>query len=208
MELDVYNEQGERVGTVELDDAIVQEGIRYRLLAQVIRMYEARLRRGTRSTKTRGERRGGNRKPWRQKGTGRARHGSRRSPIWRKGGIVFGPRPQDFSYSLPRKALKVALRSALCGKILDGEVKVLEDVSFDEPKTKRAQALLEALDVADAKTLVVPAESDRTLYLSFRNIPKANVLPLRQLNAYELLKTRYVVFYRSAVERLSEFARA
>jgi len=204
VELDVYNEKGEVVGSVEVDDDLLREGVRYRLLAEVVRMYEARRRAGTHSTKTRGERRGGGRKPWRQKGTGRARHGSRRSPIWRKGGVVFGPKPKDYSYRLPRKALKKALRSALCGKLLDGEVRVLEDVRFEEPKTKRAAAILAALGLSGSRVLVVPAEHDAALYRSFRNIPRVSVLPLGQLNAYEVLRGGRIVFWRSAVERLPE----
>lgn len=207
MELNVYNEQGQQVGTVVLDDVVLRDGIRYRLLAEVVRMYQARTRRGTRSTKTRAERRGGGRKPWRQKGTGRARHGSRRSPIWRKGGIVFGPRPQEFSYSLPRKALRQALRSAICGKLIDQEVKVLEDLTFEQPKTRRAAAMLGALGLAGKKALLVPPAPDPVLHKSCRNIPGTVVTPLAELNAYSVLTGGCIVFLRSAVQKLPELLR-
>lgn len=204
MELDVHNEKGEVVGSVRIDDALLKEGVRYRLLAEVVRMYEARRRGGTRSTKTRGERRGGGRKPWRQKGTGHARHGSRRSPIWRKGGVVFGPRPKDYAYSLPRKALKRALRSALCGKLLDQEMKIVEDVKYDEPKTSRAATMLSALGLSDGKVLFVLPEPDANIYKSFRNIPNVSTLPLAQLNAYEVLRGGRILMARSAVERVAD----
>ncbi|MBN1807752.1 MAG: 50S ribosomal protein L4 [Planctomycetes bacterium] len=202
MILDVYKEDGTKNGTVEFDDAVLGTIVKRKLLSEVIRMYEARQRVGTRCTKARGEVSGGRRKPWRQKGTGRARQGSTRAVQWRGGAVALAPKQQDFSYSLPRKALLEAFRSALLAKIRDGEIHVLEDVSFDKPHTKRAAAILKALQVDKKRSLFVTPAVDGNFYRSFRNIPATGVLPVSQLNAYEVLRNGDLVFVKSSIDAL------
>jgi large subunit ribosomal protein L4 len=208
MKIDVYNEAGQVTGAVDLDDGLFGKVIRRRLLADVIRMYEANRRAGTRSTLARGEVRGGGRKPWRQKGTGRARQGSIRAVHWVGGAVALAPKPQDWSFAMPRKALKEAFRCALLAKARDHEVRVLEDVAFEKPSTKRAGKMLKALGVEGRKSLFVTAGVNKPLLLSLRNIPKTEILPVAQLNAYNLLSGGQLVFLRSSVQPLIDRMKA
>jgi len=208
MKLDVYSEAGKVTGAVEIDDAAFGTIVKRRLLSEVIRMYQANHRSGTRSTKARGEVRGGGRKPWRQKGTGRARQGSIRAVHWVGGAVALAPKPQDYSYSMPRKALAEAMRSALLAKARDGEMKVLEDIRFEKPSTKRAVAILKSLEVAGKRSLFVTASSDKQFYKSFRNIQRTSVLPVAQLNAYEVLRGGNLVFLKSSVDPLVQRVKA
>lgn len=203
MELDVYNEQGEVTGKVSFDEGILGDKVRRRLLHQVLVMYDANRRRGTHSTKTKGERRGSDKKPWRQKGTGRARAGDRRSPLWRKGGVTFGPKPRSYRFKVPRTARRQALKSALLAKFRDGEVKVVEGLSFEEPKTRRVVNLLHALEITGS-CLISTLASDPILYKSSRNIPKVEVLEARNLNARAVLLPKQVVMTREVVENLKD----
>lgn len=163
----VYNQQGKEVREIDLKSEEIYDKLNYPLLKQAILMYEANQRQGTASTKTRSEKRGGGRKPWRQKGTGRARAGSIRSPLWRNGGVTFGPKPKDYSYKLPKKLKREALKESLRGKLRDDEVLVLEKMQLDRPKTKKISNILKNLDVSeDTKILLVVKEKDENLILS------------------------------------------
>lgn len=206
VELEVHNESGDVVGTVAFDEKLLGEKVRRRLLHQAILMYQANVRRGTHSTKTRGERKGSGRKPWRQKGTGRARVGSIRSPIWRKGGVIFGPRPRSYTLKMPKQARREALKSALLARFLDGDVKVLDALAFEVPKTRRLAATLRALGVT-ASCLLTTWEHNPTAYLSARNIPGAELLRARNLNAYAVLRPQRLVMTRDVIENLNELVR-
>ena len=166
-------------------------------------MYQANRRVGTHSTKTRAEVKGAMQKPWRQKGTGRARSGSRKSPIWRGGGVVFGPKPRDYSYSMPRKALRAALRSALLGKLRDGEVAILEGAQMDAPKTKVMAGVLKGIEGSGTTLFVLP-EHDANLFKSTRNIARTEVRVEADLNAYDVVRHDRLVFTRDGFDRLVE----
>ena len=178
-----------------------------RVLREAVIMYEANRRAGTHATKTRAEVDFTNKKPWAQKHTGRARAGTRRSPLWRKGGIIHGPQPRDYSYAMPRKALRAAVRSALLGKLLDGEVRALEGLTFDAPSTKKVAAAVKALGLAGTTLFVTPAR-DEKFWLSARNLDGASVRPAAEVNAYDLLAHRNVVLVNGALEALLKAAGA
>jgi large subunit ribosomal protein L4 len=194
----VYNIAGEQVGEIDLDDAIFGAEVNEDLLHQAVVMYQARKRRGTAATKTRGLVAGGGRKPWRQKGTGRARHGSIRSPIWVGGGTVFGPQPRSYKYSMPKKARRQALRSALSAKVNTGNLIVVDELKLAEPKTKTMYGILQNLN-ASGSTLLVTAGPDDNVRLSARNIAKVKVLPANELNALEVLSYRRLLLTQDAV---------
>ena len=194
---------GEDKGTLELPAAKLDSRVRYALLKEAIVMYEANRRVGTHKTKTRGEIRGSNHKPWRQKGTGRARPGSKKSPLWRGGGTVFGPRPRDYSYSINRKQKRRAASSALFGRFRDGEVLVLDGLALDGPKTKTVAAALSAAGVAGS-CLIGTAGLDRDLALSARNIPGVLVAPLSDFNARDVLRVSTVVLTREAFDAVAD----
>ncbi len=162
------------------------------------------LRVGTANTKTRGEVLYHKRKPWRQKGTGRARSGSRNSPIWVGGGVVFGPRPRDFSWSMPKKSRKAALRSALLSKFQDSEVIALNGIDLREPHTKTMASFLDKVGIAADRVLFVSDSVDRNALLSVRNLPKARIMQLSDLNTYEVLKHKHIVFTTSALDLLGK----
>jgi len=163
----------------------------------------ARRRVGTASTLTRGEVSGGGRKPWRQKGTGRARHGSIRSPLWRKGGVVFGPKPRDYGFSIPVKARRQALRSALSARVREGAVRVVQDLVLEEPKTRVLARILEKLG-ATGSTLIVTATRDRNLELSARNLPGVDTALAHELYTYQVLDHDLLLFTPEAVQRVEE----
>ncbi|MGB4186359.1 MAG: 50S ribosomal protein L4, partial [Limnochordia bacterium] len=165
----VYNMEGVQIGDIELNDAIFGVTINEALMHQAVLSHLANRRQGTAATKSRGMVRGGGRKPWRQKGTGRARVGSIRSPLWVGGGVVFGPQPRDYSFSLPKKARRMALKSALSAKVRDGELIVLDELNIEEPKTKLMVKVLKALN-ADKKPLIVIGDWDANIELATRNI--------------------------------------
>lgn len=203
MELPVYNEAGEIVGKVEFDQAVLGEKVKRRLLHQAVVMYEARWRAGTHSTKTRAERAGTGKKPWRQKGTGRARAGARRSPLWRKGGRTWGPKPRDYSWSMPAKARREALRSALLAKFLDNEVKVIDGLKIEAPKTKRIAAMIDKLGVR-SRCLLATKEHDGNVWKSARNLPRTAVSALRDLNAYTVVSGGMLLLTKDALMALPE----
>ena len=176
-----------------------------RVLREAVIMYEANQRAGTHATKTRAEVDFSNKKPWAQKHTGRARAGTRRSPLWRKGGIIHGPQPRDYSYGMPRKALRAAVRSALLGKLLDGEVGALEGLSLDAPSTKKVASAVKALGLRGTTLFVTPA-LDEKFWLSARNLEGASIRPAAEVNAYDLLAHRNVVLVDGALEALTAAA--
>lgn len=199
----VLNSEGQPVGEIGLKEEIFavppKEATVHRAIVRIL----ADQRRGTASTKKRGEVAGSGRKPWRQKGTGRARAGSIRSPLWRGGGIVFGPKPRDYSLALPKKMRRLALRSALSAKLAAGQLVVVESLALPAPKTKEAQAFLRAV-ASVPKALLVTAEPDASLRRAVRNLPGAKVTTVASLNPYEILAHDKVVFSREAVARLEE----
>ncbi len=163
----------------------------------------ANKRAGTASTKNKALVSGGGKKPWKQKGTGRARAGSSRSPLWRHGGTVFGPMPRDYSYSLPRKQKRAAIASALAAKVQDNRMVLLDKIELAEPKTKQMAALLETLGVSES-VLVLIASENKNLALASRNIPSLKVLRIQNINAYDLLRYRYLVTTQDAVNAIQE----
>ncbi|MBI4603092.1 MAG: 50S ribosomal protein L4 [Planctomycetes bacterium] len=192
---------GEDKGQLPVPPERLDSQGRHPLLKEAVVMYEANRRVGTHATKTRSEVAGSTRKPWKQKGTGRARAGSRKSPLWRGGGIIFGPHPRDYSYAINRKQRRLALRAALHAKFRDGQVVVLDGLRLEAPKTKVVQAALKALGV-QGSCLIGTGSSDRNLHLSARNIPGVSVSPLKDFNALEVLKARRIVLTREAFDEL------
>lgn len=199
----VYNMEGVQIGDIELNDAIFGVQVNEALMHQAVLSHLANRRQGTAAAKSRGMVRGGGRKPWRQKGTGRARVGSIRSPLWVGGGVVFGPQPRDYSISMPKKARRMALKSALSAKVSDGELIVLDQLKIDEPKTKLMVKVLKALN-ADSKPLVVIGDWDVNIELATRNIPRAMLLKSTGLNVYDVLNHDRVIFTKDALTRLEE----
>lgn len=199
----VYNTQGEVVGEVQLSDAVFGAEINESLMHQAVVAYQARQRQGTQSTKGRSEVAGGGRKPWRQKGTGLARAGSIRSPIFRGGGITFGPKPRDFSQDLPKVMRRKALTSALSAKVKDGDLIVLDSLCLAAPKTREVTVILARLNVVRAALIVTP-ETDPTLVLSARNIPGVDTQRAENLNAYDVLVHGKVLMTREAVIKVEE----
>lgn len=198
----VFNMEGKQVGELELNDAIFGVEVNQDLMHKVVVSQLANRRQGTVATKNRAAVRGGGRKPWRQKGTGRARQGSIRSPQWVGGGVVFGPTPRDYSYRLPKKARRAALKSALSAKVEAGNIIVLDQLTVEEPKTKVMANMFKAFDVQ--KPLVITAEWDTNVELSTRNIPGAVVAKSQGLNVYDILNSQKVVITKDAVTKLEE----
>jgi large subunit ribosomal protein L4 len=203
MDLDVIDRQGTPVGKIAVADDAFGTEVKAHLFHQVVRMQLASRRRGTVSTKTRGEVSGGGRKPWRQKGTGRARQGSTRSPLWRGGGVALGPKPRDYSYGLPKKARRAALRSALTMKVREGLLKVLDRLELPGPKTKQMVALLKDLGV-EKRALIVLADDDTNVQLAARNLSDVKAIRVDGLNIYDLLVHDYLICAQDALVKLQE----
>ena len=203
MTVDVVNAQNEKVGTLDLRDEVFGGRVKADLIWEQVRHEEAGRRRGTHGTKTRAMVSGSGRKPWRQKGTGRARVGEIRNPLWRKGGTVFGPQPRDYSYALPKKVTRGALKSALAQKLREGAVTVVEALALDAVKTKQAASLLRGLGAA-GKTLVIDVSLDEKFTLSARNLPGVEVRPSSRVTARDVIDAQRVIATRAAVERLQE----
>lgn len=201
--VDIVDLNNQKVGEIELADAVFGAEVNDSLLYEAVRHYQAGQRAGTVKTKVRGDVQGSGKKLWKQKGTGRARMGSVRSPIWRHGGTVHGPQPRDYSYKLPRKMLLGALRSALSAKLRDGELKVVQTLSLDTPKTKQVRATLTKLE-ANRKVLLVENGDNRNLTLGVRNLPGVTLLPTREVNAYHLLGHDRVLLSEAAARKFSE----
>lgn len=203
MELKVLKIDGtETADTVNLPDDIFNIEPNNHLIYQAVRVYLANQRQGTNKTKERAEVRGGGKKPFRQKGTGRARQGTSRSPLMPGGGTIFGPKPRNYRLSLPKKAAKLARKSALSIKAKENQIRVVEDFNFDAPKTKDLQSILKALNLDTTKTLLLLPEINQNLYKSGRNLPKCNVMISDKVATYELLNNKMILLQKSAVENL------
>jgi large subunit ribosomal protein L4 len=200
----IKNLQGGDVGTYEFDPAELAPGINKQLLHDAVVMYEANRRVGTVQTKSRGDVAGSTKKLFRQKGTGRARMGPKRTPIRRGGGMAFAKSPQDWSYRMPKKAVKLATRMALLSKFQDGEAIVLDSLSIDEPKTRLVAEMLKALGVSEQGCLLAIRDHDAVVWKSARNIPTLRVSPAGDLNAYDLLHQKRLVVTREAMDFLRE----
>jgi len=201
--LDVLNMSGEKVGEIQLSDSIFGVEVNKQVLHQVVVNYLANQRQGTQSAKTRAEVRGGGRKPFRQKGTGNARQGTIRAPHFVGGGVVFAPKPRDYSYVLPKKIKRLALKSALSSKVQNGEIVVLEDLAFEAPKTKEMLSVLKNIN-ADKKALIVTLDKNDNVVLSANNIPGVKTSFVGQLNVYEILNHNSFIITKAAVEKLEE----
>jgi large subunit ribosomal protein L4 len=199
----VYNMLGAQVGEIELKDDVFGIEPNKAVMYDFIKMQLANKRQGTSSTKTRTEVRGGGKKPWRQKGTGRARAGSSRNPVWRGGGIAFGPKPRDYSYKLPQKVRRLALKSALSSKALDNKIIVVDEFNFDQPKTKVMVQALEALKVG-RKTLLVTADGNVNVVKSARNIEGIKPMRADFINVYDILKHDTLLMTKDAVAMVEE----
>ncbi len=199
-----YNSSGNEIGDFELDEKLFNEEINESVIHQVVYSQLASYRKGTSSTKTRSEVNGGGRKPWRQKGTGRARHGSIRSPLWVGGGIVFGPKPRSYNKKVSKKVKKLALRSILSDKVRNEELIIIDEFAFDKPKTKLAVNLLENLDMKDKKVLIILPGKDKNTFLSIRNIPGVKTLLVNHLNAYDLLDNEMIIIKEDALNKVEE----
>ncbi|WP_062107666.1 50S ribosomal protein L4 [Bacillus niameyensis] len=199
----LYNQAGSQVGDIELNESVFGIEPNKHVLFEAVVMQRASLRQGTSKVKTRSEVRGGGRKPWRQKGTGRARQGSIRSPQWRGGGTVFGPVPRSYSYKLPKKVRRLALLSALSTKVLEENILVLDKLSFEAPKTKEFVNVLSNLPVGK-KALIVTDVLDTNIALSGRNIPGVTVIEASNLNVLDLVGHDTLVLTKAAVEKVEE----
>jgi large subunit ribosomal protein L4 len=200
--LDIIDRSGKTAAQVDLPDSVFAGSAKDHLIYEAVVNFRANQRQGTAATKTRAFVRGGGKKPWRQKGTGRARVGSTRSPLWKKGGTVFGPQPRDYSYELPKKARRGALRSVLAQKHADGELIVTSDLDVKEPKTKEAVALLKAYKLDSA--LLVDTPDNVHLFRAVRNLPRVKAVDVTGLNIYDVLAHKSVVFSRRAFEAVLE----
>ncbi|NWK72448.1 50S ribosomal protein L4 [Bacillus paramycoides] len=199
----VYNQTGSQVGEIELAEAIFGIEPNEAVLFEAVMMQRASLRQGTHKVKTRSEVRGGGRKPWRQKGTGRARQGSIRSPQWRGGGTVFGPTPRSYAYKLPKKVRRLAIKSALATKVVENNIVVLEDLVLNAPKTKDMVAVLKGLTV-EKKALIVTADANECVELSARNIPGVTVITADGVNVLDVLHHDKLIMTKAAVEKVEE----
>ncbi len=198
----VFDNSGKKVKEISAPEDIFSFPPKDHLVYEAVINYRANQRRGTASTKIRKEVRGGGRKPWRQKGTGRARAGSIRSPLWRSGGVTFGPRPRDYSYRIPKKAKINALKSVLTQKLEDKKIRVLEKIDIPEPKTREAVKLLKQLNLEN--TLFIDSVKNTNLMLSTRNIPGVQAVDSRYVNIYDVLSYSDLVFSQQAFEELME----
>ena len=198
----LFNKEGNKIEDIQLNDKVFAVEVNADAMHQVVVALLANKRQGTQSAKTRAEVRGGGIKPWRQKGTGRARQGSIRAPQWIKGGVVFAPKPRDYRMSIPKSMRRVAMLSALTSKVQNDEMVVLDSLTLEAPKTKEVVKILNAFNAK--KTLIVTAEANETVYKSARNIEGVAVLPANNINVYDLLKYPKVIMTKDAVSKIEE----
>jgi len=206
--LPVYDRSGQEVDTYEIDPAELAPRINKQLLHDVVVMYQTNRRQGSAKTKGRSEVAGATKKMYRQKGTGNARAGSRRSGVRRGGGHIFAKRPRDWHYRLPKKAIRRATRMALAAKIADNQVTLIDELSFEEPKTSQMVQILAALKVDGIRLLVAVAGYDANVYKSIRNLARVSVMPVAELNALEVLRPHRVLMTRAALDAFRERAKA
>ena len=201
--VNVYNQLGEVVGDIELNEAIFGIEVNEHVVYEVVKNHLANRRQGTQSAKTRAEVRGGGRKPWRQKGTGRARQGSIRAPQWKGGGVVFAPKPRSYRYSVPKKVRRLAMRSVLTSKVLEGELRVLDALTIDAFSTKKAKEILKNLNL-ETKTIIVLSEGNEKIVKSFANLPKVETVVVDYMNVYDLLGFDNLVIVKDALSKIEE----
>lgn len=201
--VNVYNMQGDTVEQMELNDSVFGIEVNQHVVYQVVKNQLANKRQGTQSVKTRADVRGGGRKPWRQKGTGRARQGSIRSPQWTGGGVVFAPKPRDYSYKTPKKTRRLAMKSALTSKALENKIIVVDELKLDAPKTKDMVATLEGLS-ADRKALLVTLKPEKNVIRSTNNIPNVQTTIVENLNVYDILNHGSLIMTKEAIKKVEE----
>ena len=199
----VYNITGAQTGEIELNESVFGVEVNPAVMHQAVVMQLAAQRQGTHATKTRAMVRGGGKKPWKQKGTGRARAGSIRSPLWVGGGTTFGPQPRSYAFTMPRKARRLAIKSALSDKVLNGELLVLEEVSFEQPKTKEVVKMLTSFNAGAEKALII-TEGDEIVEKSARNIPGVKAIASTGVNVYDILYHDKVFITKGAVAKIEE----
>ncbi len=201
--VNVLNMLGEEIDEIELSDEVFGVDINEHAVHEVVKSQLASRRQGTQSAKTRTEVRGGGRKPWRQKGTGRARQGSIRAPHWVGGGVTFAPKPRDYSYKAPRKVRQVAMKSALTSKVVNNEIIVLEELNLETPRTKEIVKMLENVN-AENKTLIVMDEKNDNVVKSAKNIPNVETILVNTLNVYDILNYDSFIITKAAVKKVEE----
>ncbi|MDO4605252.1 MAG: 50S ribosomal protein L4 [Helcococcus sp.] len=201
--VNVLDIKGNNVGSIDLPESLFGFEMNEHAVYEVVKNQLANKRQGTHSAKTRGEVRGGGKKPWRQKGTGRARQGSIRSPQWRGGGVVFAPKPRDYSYAVPKKVRRLALKTLLTSKVVEEEIIVLNDLSLETISTKNAKTILEAIK-ADKTVYIAVAEANENVYKSFRNIEGVEVVVVNNMNVYDLIRHNTLVITEAAVRKAEE----
>ncbi|KEI74609.1 50S ribosomal protein L4 [Clostridium botulinum] len=200
--VDLFNQNGEKVGDLQLADSVFGVEVNTYAMHQVVKALLANKRQGTQSAKTRAEVSGGGIKPWRQKGTGRARQGSIRAPQWIHGGIVFAPKPRDYRMSIPKSMKKVAIKSALTSKVNEKLMVVVDEIKLETPKTKEVVKMLNAFDAK--KTLIITNNAEENVYKSARNIEGVQIIPVNNINVYDVLKYDKVVITKDAVSKIEE----
>jgi len=203
-ELEIKDKANSSVGKINLPESVFGVSAKEGVIHSAVVNFLANQRQGTHATKTKGLVSGGGKKPWKQKHTGRARAGSSRSPLWRGGGIIFGPQPRDYSYDLPKKAKRLALKAALSGKLSDGEIIVIDDLSFDKPETREMASILKNFGLGRASTLIVVPEYNEAVILSARNIPGVTVRRVSDLNSYDVAAHSRLLMTKRAAEMLAE----
>ena len=201
--VNVYNQLGEVVGDIELNEAIFGIEVNEHVVYEVVKNHLANRRQGTQSAKTRAEVRGGGRKPWRQKGTGRARQGSIRAPQWKGGGVVFAPKPRSYRYSVPKKVRRLAMKSVLTSKVLEGELRILDALTVDAFSTKKAKEILKNLSL-ETKTMIVLPEGNEMIVKSFANLPKVETVVVDYMNVYDLMRFDNLVIVKDALSKIEE----
>ena len=201
--IEMKDASGKKVKDAELSAAVFEIEPNVHVMHEVVRSQRAARRQGTHDTLTRGQVRGGGKKPWRQKGTGRARQGTIRAPQWAGGGTVFGPHPRSYAFKLPAKVVKLAMRSALSAKLADGEIVVVDQLSFEKPSTKQAAEVLKNLGLAGRVTIIVPDDEVNT-FLSFRNLSKVRVIGVSELNTLDFIDNKALVLTDAALTRIEE----
>jgi LSU ribosomal protein L4P len=202
--VDVYNMNGQKVGDMILSDDVFGVEVNEEAMHAAVVNILANARQGTQSTKTRAEVRGGGRKPWRQKGTGRARQGSIRAPQWVGGGVALGPKPRSYRYNLPKKVKRLALKSALTSKVVDNDLMVLDELKFENIKTKEMVRVLKNLNAADDSALIVLPAVDEKVIKSARNISGVKTALVNTINTYDILRYRKLIATREAIEKIEE----
>ena len=201
--VNVYNQLGEVVGDIELNEAIFGIEVNEHVVYEVVKNHLANRRQGTQSAKTRAEVRGGGRKPWRQKGTGRARQGSIRAPQWKGGGVVFAPKPRSYRYSVPKKVRRLAMKSVLSSKVLEGELRILDALTVDAFSTKKAKEILKNLSLG-TKTMIVLPEGNDMIIKSFANLPKVETVVVDYMNVYDLMRFDNLIIIKDALSKIEE----